>query len=146
MTDPGHFIRSDPPCFQPGWRRPVRCREHLVEREPCGEQLAHPGVAPTSLLAARPELGRERAARGRGLIALLSRVGVMGTPASAALPALLAVTAPDAGGRLFGPRGPGHLGGPPAPQRIYSRLRSEEDARRVWEVSQEIAGVAFPTD
>ena len=108
--------------------------------------LAHPGVAPTSLLAARPELGRERAARGRGLIALLSRVGVMGTPASAALPALLAVTAPDAGGRLFGPRGPGHLGGPPAPQRIYSRLRSEEDARRIWEVSQEIAGVAFPTD
>lgn len=108
--------------------------------------LAHPGVAPTSLLAARPELGRERAARGRGLIALLSRVGVMGTPASAALPALLAVTAPDAGGRLFGPRGPGHLGGPPAPQRIYSRLRSEEDARRIWEVSQEIAGVAFPTE
>ncbi len=108
--------------------------------------LAHPGVAPTSLLAARPELGRERAARGRGLITVLSRVGVMGTPASAALPALLAVTAPDAGGRLFGPRGLGHLGGPPAPQRLYSRLRSEEDARRIWEVSQEIAGVAFPTE
>lgn len=108
--------------------------------------LAHPGVAPTSLLAARPELGRERAARGRGLITVLSRFGIMGTSASAALPALLAATAPDAGGRLFGPRGLGHLGGPPAPQRLYSRLRSEEDARRVWEVSQEIAGVAFPTD
>ncbi|MFC5061839.1 SDR family oxidoreductase [Actinomycetospora atypica] len=107
--------------------------------------LSHPGVAPTSLLAPRPEVGRERQTRGRGLIGALSARGlVVGTPDSAALPALLAATAPDAGGRFYGPGGLGHLGGAPAEQKLYSRLRSEEFAQRVWHVSQELTGVSFP--
>ncbi|MEV0128580.1 hypothetical protein AB0H83_08935 [Dactylosporangium sp. NPDC050688] len=44
-----------------------------------------------------------------------------------------------------GPSGPGHLGGPPAEQALYSRLRSEEDARRIWRISENLTRTAFPT-
>lgn len=107
--------------------------------------LSHPGIAPTSLLSARPELGRDTASRGRGLIGVLSRIGIAGTAESAALPALLAATDTDArGGEFYGPRGPGHVGGRPARQTLFSRLRSESDAARMWEVSAELVGAAFP--
>lgn len=109
--------------------------------------LAHPGIAPTSLLAARPELGRADDTAGVKIIRWLSaRRILVGTPDSAALPALLAATAPDAGGRLFGPTGPGHLGGAPAEQKPYSRLVGEDDARRIWQVSEQLTGATFPSD
>jgi len=103
--------------------------------------LAHPGVAPTSLLAARPEVGRPRDTAGVRLIRLLSRVGVTGTVESAALPAVLAATAPEAGGRFYGPRGPGHVGGRPAEQTLFANLRGAEDAARLWDLSQGLVGV-----
>ena len=103
--------------------------------------LSHPGIAPTSLLAARPELGRGDAANGRGLIGVLSRRGILvGTAETAGLPALMAATGT---GRFYGPRGLGHLGGQPAEQKLYSRLRSDEDARRIWAASEELTGVSF---
>ncbi|WP_243232785.1 SDR family oxidoreductase [Microbacterium sp. CIAB417] len=107
--------------------------------------LSHPGVAPTSLLAARPELGRADDTLGVRLIRWASARGlVVGTPDSASLPALYAATSPHAAGRrLYGPKGIGHLGGAPAEQRLYSRLRSEEEAARIWNVSQELAGVTL---
>ncbi|PVE96955.1 SDR family oxidoreductase [Microbacterium sp. TPD7012] len=110
--------------------------------------LSHPGVAPTSLLAARPELGRGQDTFGVRVIRWGSARGIVfGTPESAALPALYAATSPDARRRAFyGPRGIGHLGGAPAEQRLYSRLRSEEEARRVWQVSEELTGIRFPGD
>jgi hypothetical protein len=78
--------------------------------------LSHPGVAPTNLLAARPDLGRTRDTFGRRLIRVLSDRGILvGTVESAQLPALLAATGPESQpGVLYGPSGPGHLGGPPA--------------------------------
>lgn len=108
--------------------------------------LAHPGVAPTSLLAARPELGRAGDTRTVRAIRWLSARGILvGTPESAALPALYAATSPHAeAGRLYGPKGPGHLGGLPAEQTMYSRLRSEDDARRVWQLSEELTAAPFP--
>lgn len=109
--------------------------------------LSHPGVAPTSLLDVRPEIGRTRAVRARGLITLLSRVGILGTVASAGLPALMAATAPgDQGGKFFGPSGFRGLGGAPSEQRLYSRLRGAEDARRVWDLTQQLTRVPFPTE
>lgn len=109
--------------------------------------LSHPGVAPTSLLAARPEMGRSGDTREVRLIRLLSRVGIVGTPESAALPALLAATAPgDAGGRFYGPRRPGGLAGGPAERPLYRPLRSEADAARAWTESLRLAGVDFPTE
>lgn len=108
--------------------------------------LAHPGVAPTSLLAARPELGRDGDTLGVRVIRFLSAHGLLvGTPSSAALPALLAATAEgDVGGRFYGPSGPGRVGGPPAEQSLYAPLRDAEAARRVWTVSQQLVGVPLP--
>ncbi|MFJ9053065.1 SDR family oxidoreductase [Streptomyces bacillaris] len=105
--------------------------------------LSHPGIAPTSLLAARPELGRAKDTVGVRLIRFLSARGiVVGTVESAKLPALYAAVSPDSrGGALYGPKGPGHMGGPPAEQKPYSRLTSTEEARRVWEVSEELTSV-----
>nr|WP_062339328.1 SDR family oxidoreductase [Herbidospora sakaeratensis] len=108
--------------------------------------LSHPGVAPTNLLAARPEMGRARATMGARLIRLLSGYGVLaGTVHTAQLPALYAATSPDARrGAFYGPRGFRHLGGPPGEQDLYSRLRGAEEARRIWQVSQELTKVGFP--
>ncbi|MFC8875175.1 MULTISPECIES: SDR family oxidoreductase [Streptomyces] len=105
--------------------------------------LSHPGVAPTSLLAARPEVGRVKDTPGVRVIRALSSRGILlGTARSAGLPALYAATSPEAErGAFYGPGGPGHLGGPPARQKLYSRLRSPEEARRAWERSEELTGV-----
>jgi NAD(P)-dependent dehydrogenase (short-subunit alcohol dehydrogenase family) len=102
--------------------------------------LAHPGVAPTGLLSARPELGRERDTRSVRVIRALSARGILlGTVETASLPAVVAATAPEAAnGTFFGPSGLGRLGGPPAEQRLYSRLRSPEDARRFWRITEEL--------
>ena len=77
----------------------------------------------------------------------LSRRGILfGTPASAALPAVFAATDPSAiGGRFYGPSGLAHLSGAPAEQKLYSRLTSEAEAKRVWDVSAELAGVSLST-
>ncbi|MFD8621251.1 SDR family oxidoreductase [Streptomyces sp. DSS69] len=107
--------------------------------------LSHPGVAPTSLLAARPEMGRAKDTMGVRMIRVLSARGiVVGTVESAQLPALYAATAPDSrGGAFYGPKGPGHLGGAPAEQKLFSRLTGTDEARRVWEVSEKLTGVRF---
>ncbi|MBZ6282173.1 SDR family oxidoreductase [Streptomyces olivaceus] len=104
--------------------------------------LSHPGVAPTSLLAARPELGRDKDTMGVRLIRALSARGILlGRVRTAQLPALYAATSPEAeGGALYGPGGPGHLGGPPAHQKLYTRLHGTDEARRVWERSEELTG------
>jgi NAD(P)-dependent dehydrogenase (short-subunit alcohol dehydrogenase family) len=110
--------------------------------------LSHPGVAPTNLLAAQSHLGRSRPTMGRRLIGAMSRAGILlGTADSAALPALYAATAPDArDGGFSGPSGPGHLGGAPAEQKLYSRLLGEDDARRLWQASEELTKVSFAQD
>ncbi|MBI9113755.1 SDR family oxidoreductase [Sanguibacter suaedae] len=107
--------------------------------------LSHPGIAPTSLLSARPELGRDRDTPQIAVIRRLSRAGILlGTLESAQLPALLAATSAQAhGGQLYGPAGPGNLGGAPAEHALYRPLRDVAEADRVWRVSEELAGVTF---
>jgi NAD(P)-dependent dehydrogenase (short-subunit alcohol dehydrogenase family) len=118
-------------------------RRSLAEGWGITSNLSHPGVAPTNLLAARPEVGRAAAVRGRGLIVLMSRLGLAGTVASAANPALLAATTPDAGGLQFGPNGPGRVAGRAGEQSLYLPLRDAAEAARVWDVSLEQAGLTF---
>lgn len=99
--------------------------------------LSHPGVAPTSLLAARPELGRTGDTREVRVIRWLSAHGILaGTVESAGLPALLAATSSEArGGTLYSPKGLGRTSGAPAEQPLYPTLRSESDAARMWDLS-----------
>ncbi|GIJ48784.1 short chain dehydrogenase [Virgisporangium aliadipatigenens] len=110
--------------------------------------LAHPGIAATSLLQARPEVGRARpTVGGRVIRAFGSRGLLFGTAETALLPALYAATSPDArGGRLYSPGGFRHLTGAPAEEALYSRLRSPEDAARIWRISAELTGTAFPDE
>jgi NAD(P)-dependent dehydrogenase (short-subunit alcohol dehydrogenase family) len=108
--------------------------------------LSHPGVAPTNLLAARPEIGRGGDTPQIRAIRWLSARGlIVGTVESAGGPALLAATSPDArGGALYGPRGFQNLGGAPAEQELYRPLQSADDAARMWAVSEELTGVTQP--
>ncbi|MHA3022916.1 SDR family oxidoreductase [Mycobacterium sp. BMJ-28] len=106
--------------------------------------IAHPGVAPTNLLAARPEVGRAQDTGGVRIIRRLSAHGLgVGTVDSAKLPALLAATASDADNVFFGPQWPGNAGGPPGVQKLWKPLRDNESAARLWAVSEKLTGVAF---
>lgn len=105
--------------------------------------VSHPGVAPTSLLAARPEVGRSKDTTEVRVIRWLSARGFLaGTVETAKLPALLAVTTGEDGG-FYGPQWPGNAGGPPGPQELWAPLRRDADAARLWEVSEELTGVTF---
>ncbi|WP_433075038.1 SDR family oxidoreductase [Dactylosporangium sp. CA-052675] len=108
--------------------------------------LAHPGVAPTNLLQAQPEAGRPSPTLGGRVVRALGNLGILvGTPESAALPALYAATSPEArGARMYGPSGFQHLAGPPAEQELYSRLRGEAEAARIWQASERLTRCVFP--
>lgn len=101
--------------------------------------LAHPGVSPTNLLAAQPGMGRERAGAERRIVVLLARLGIAGTVASAAGPALLAATDPDGADGFYGPRRT--IGGPPARLGFWKPFTDDEAARRLWDRSEERTGV-----
>ena len=102
--------------------------------------LAHPGISPTNLLAAQPAMGRSTATGSRRAVNVLSRLGIAGTVASAALPAVMAATDPSARGDQF--YGPSRLiGGGPALRELWSPLTNMEDARRIWETSAGIVDV-----
>ena len=44
---------------------------------------------------------------------------------------------------LYGPSGPGNLGGGPAAHRMYPPLRSTADATRIWEGPEQLTGTPF---
>lgn len=108
--------------------------------------LSHPGVSPTNLLAAQPGMGRARPTAGYRMIRTLSRLGILvGTVESAALPALVASTSTDpGGGRFYGPRGPGNVGGAPALQDLWPSLKNAAGGSRLWDASERLVGVSFP--
>ncbi|OBB31184.1 short-chain dehydrogenase [Mycolicibacterium peregrinum] len=107
--------------------------------------ISHPGVAPTSLLAARPEVGRAEDTVGVRLIRWFSARGlIVGTVASAKLPALMAAASAQAkDGAFYGPQWPGHVGGPPGAQKLWKPLRDSDVAARLWTVSEELTGITF---
>jgi NAD(P)-dependent dehydrogenase (short-subunit alcohol dehydrogenase family) len=105
--------------------------------------LSHPGVSPTNLLAAQPGLGRQKDTGGRRMVRALSRLGIAGTVATAALPAVMAATDPDSrGDEFYGPkRG---IGGPPARlAEPWPAMQSMDDARRLWDESERLVGARF---
>jgi NAD(P)-dependent dehydrogenase (short-subunit alcohol dehydrogenase family) len=92
---------------------------------------AHPGSTPTELQ------------RHSELMRSLGRIFAH-SPADGALPTLYAATAPGVrGGDYFGPM----FGVVGAPTRAFSSpySRSKDLAGRLWEVSEDLTGVAFPS-
>jgi NAD(P)-dependent dehydrogenase (short-subunit alcohol dehydrogenase family) len=98
---------------------------------------SHPGISPTNLLRAQPGIGRTTQPFNRTVIGWLSRMGVVGTPESAALPALMAATSPTAkADEFYGPKR--IVGGGPARIANWGPLESMDEARRVWDVSEQL--------
>jgi len=62
------------------------------------------------------------------------------------LPALYAATNPAAaGGGFYGPDGFGELTGGPAPAKMPARALDDAVAARLWQVSEQLTGAAFPS-
>lgn len=107
--------------------------------------VAHPGVVSTNLFAARPELGRSRAHRNHRLLKMATRMhAVVGTPETAALPAVYAAAGPAVlGGQFFGPGGPLQFRGAPTELQLYPALRDTENAGRLWTLSEQLTGLTL---
>lgn len=97
---------------------------------------AHPGLAATHLQS------------GEGFVKKLSGVGnhfLAQSAAQGALPQLYAATMPDvASGEYFGPDGLFERAGYPKRVGMTAAARSDEDAVRLWTVSEELTGVTYP--
>lgn len=108
--------------------------------------IAHPGLTSTNLQASGPNLGRARRSPMDAAFKRLSRLGLLvQTVDDGVRPALYAATGPQArGGAFYGPRGLGGTSGRPAEQRLYRSMRDEAAARRMWDVSADLAGVTLP--
>ncbi len=102
---------------------------------------AHPGYARTSLFE-----------NGPGTSSLIHRVhrtvgGWLGSSAaSGALPLLYAATAPKVRpGEYYGPQGAFELSGPCGVAPISKTAANKELARRLWDLSEEMTGITWPT-
>ena len=102
---------------------------------------------PDSLLstAAHPGATRTRLQRHSPLIRRVMKLPFISQDAAAgAWPTLYAATAADvAGGDYFGPGGPFEMTGPPAPAFMSRHARDDDGARRLWDLSERLTGVAF---
>ena len=99
---------------------------------------AHPGLSATGLM-------RTGHAGTRGVRILDAAFLAMGQPPEmGALPLLMAATADLPGSTYVGPRGPGQTRGLPTVVGTRRLARDHAVARRLWEVSQDATGVAYP--
>lgn len=98
---------------------------------------AHPGYSATNLqLSGPPPYERPVMSLGNFLFAQAAEMG--------ALPILYAATAPElAGGSYVGPDGVGEMRGHPVLVHATKRAQDQDDARRLWEVSERLTGVTY---
>ncbi len=102
----------------------------------------HPGYAATNLQTSGP---------GEGVfgivlkpIGMLSNLFLAQSDAMGALPTLYAATSPDAGGGDFiGPDGIGGARGHPKKVGCSEAARDQDDAVRLWEISEELTGISY---
>ena len=106
---------------------------------------AHPGATVTNLQVTGPTRGGSKARGARTLNAVTRRIpGFWQQVDTGILPALHAATSPDAlGGGYYGPSGYGELTGAPAPASILAAALREDDAHRLWAVSERLTGVGI---
>ena len=101
---------------------------------------AHPGYAATNLQYQANNITGLPVDR---LINGLMNLTVAQSDAMGALPTLYAATEDVPGGAYVGPDGPGGWRGHPQVQAPSGRAQDAEDARRLWDVSEELTGVRF---
>ncbi len=109
---------------------------------------AHPGATLTNLQTSGPTLGKASTNQGETLsMRLTKRIpGFWQEVAQGCLPALFAATSPLAvGGGYYGPDGFAELTGMPVAARMPRRAKDEHTAKRLWEVSEQLTRVYFPT-
>jgi NAD(P)-dependent dehydrogenase (short-subunit alcohol dehydrogenase family) len=110
---------------------------------------AHPGFAKTNLQFSGPSHGKGKPT----MMERFYRVSQQLMPFmwqevdDAILPTLYGAVSPAAeGGAFYGPRGLFELaGGGVTDAKILDRARNEADSRRLWEVSEQLTGVTYPT-
>ncbi len=100
--------------------------------------VAHPGAALT-------ELGRHIEARLKYFSWVKPAFALItNTPAMGALPQLYAATGSDVkGGDYYGPSGPGEVRGYPKRVQSTRYSRDKNVAKQLWEVSEQLTGLAF---
>jgi NAD(P)-dependent dehydrogenase (short-subunit alcohol dehydrogenase family) len=100
---------------------------------------AHPGYARTDLIPNGPGSGGWQGVLGRMMGGFFSHSAFDG-----ALPTLFAATSPEAKALgYYGPDGFYELKGLVAPAFVAARAKDEVVARRLWEVSERLTGVAW---
>jgi NAD(P)-dependent dehydrogenase (short-subunit alcohol dehydrogenase family) len=108
---------------------------------PVRSSAVHPGYVQTDMRAGN------KASYSGWLENALMRLGdrVLAIPAEqGALSSLYAATSPDAeGGVLYGPDRFFHLRGYPGPMTVSRKHIHPDDAWRLWEVAEQMSGVAF---
>jgi NAD(P)-dependent dehydrogenase (short-subunit alcohol dehydrogenase family) len=110
---------------------------------------AHPGLTKTNLQSAGPSYGRDKPS----LMERLYKTSWRWAPFiwqeidEGILPAVYAAAAPHAeGGAFYGPRGMFEAaGGGVAQAKMPARALDEADSRRLWELSEQLTGVSYPT-
>ena len=101
----------------------------------------HPGYADTNLQRRGPEMAGSRIRKS--MMTVANRLFAQSSEAGA-LPTLYAATSPDAeSGEYYGPSGFMRMRGSPEKQRSSGASYDEDDARRLWEVSEELTGVEY---
>ncbi len=106
---------------------------------------AHPGYAATNLQTSGPLLDAGGPiALVKGLAMRAGNLVLAQSAEKGALPILYAATAPDLPGAAYiGPDGRGEMRGSPTPVGTSDAASDEASARRLWEVSEELTGVAY---
>ncbi|WP_158808048.1 oxidoreductase [Beijerinckia sp. L45] len=114
-------------------------RRARAAQAPLVSVAAHPGIAGTGFVTATQMPGFVRAVFGLG-------VRVVGQDAAhGALPGLYAATMPDVlGGQYWGPDGLMELRGAPALAKVGGNAQDRTVAARLWTVSEDLTGVAYP--
>ncbi len=108
---------------------------------PVKAMAAHPGSATIDPVRARSSsrYGRDVNAVLDGALTVLRQ-----SPEEGAMSLLMAATASLPSPSYVGPGGAGHLRGAPRPMRSSPLARDPEAARKLWKVTQDVTGVAFP--
>lgn len=110
---------------------------------------AHPGLTKTNLQISGPSYGRDKPALMQRLYTTSWKYApfLWQEIDEGILPALFAAVTPGAeGGAFYGPRGFAEAaGGGVTEAKVPSRAANDDDCKRLWEVSERLTGVSYPS-